>query len=141
MGDNRLSIGTHFRQGEREYVIKGTLPSGELQVRDLVTNVFSARTEEAILNELFYGDLEIIGEEGNLPFLKEKLKGSRASDLTVLNEETDEKRKREAYRRERYVRGVLDSDVTAFTQQSLAPVIEDVSQKIREPRPPSWRSV
>lgn len=47
-------------------------------------------------------------------------------------------RKREAYRREHYVREVTSRHLTAFTPQSLKPVIETVSTKIKDPKAPSW---
>lgn len=142
MPDNRLSVGTHFREHGQEYVIEGPLPSGELQVKNLVTQVYGARTRESILHGVFYENLEIVGENQNLPFLREKLQSSRASDLTILDsEENGEARKREAYRREHYVRAVIEAEVTAFTPQRLAPVIEEVGRKIHDPSTPSWRSV
>jgi putative transposase len=140
--DNRLSVGTHFRENGQEYVIEGPLPSGELQVKNIVTEVYGARTVESILHGVCYENLEIVGEDQNLPFLKEKLQSSQASDLTILDrEENGEARKREAYRREHYVRAVIDERLTSFTQRSLAPVIEAVGRKIRDPSMPSWRSV
>ena len=142
MADNRLRIGTHFIRQGREYVIEGTLPSGELQIRDLVTNEFSATPVSGILNDLFYGDLEIVGDAQNLPFLKEKLAASHASDLSMLDR--DDKgtvRKREAYRREHYVREIIRRGLTTFTPQSLSPIIEIIGQKINDPNPPSWSTV
>lgn len=139
MADNRLRIGTHFTWQGREYIIEGSLPSGELRVKDLLTNEYTAKTEVEIQHELFFSDLEIVGEDQNLPFLKEKLADSRASDLSILDK--DEKgmaRKREAYRREHYVREVTSRHLTAFTPQSLKPVIDAVSTKLKDPKAPSW---
>ena len=142
MADNRLRIGTHFTRQGREYVIEGSLPSGELRVKDLLTQEYTAKTAAEIVHELCFEDLEIVGEDQNLPFLKEKLADSRASDLSILDrDEKGEARKREAHRREHYVSEVTSRHLTAFTPQSLKPVIDAISAKIKDPKPPSWRTL
>lgn len=141
MPDNRFDAGTRYRRQGREYVIEGYLPDGSFQVKDLVTEEFTSKSEDELVDALFYKDLQVVGDGQNLPFLEGKLKKSRASDITLFEGEKEEPRKREAYRRERYVREVIRRCLTTFTPKSLNPIIEDVSKRINDPHPPYWTTL
>jgi putative transposase len=141
MPENRLSVGTHYRQRGRELTIDGYLPDGSLRVKDMVTNEFSSRSEGELLDALFDRELEIIGDNQNLPYLEKKLEKSRASDLTLLENEKDKARKQEAYRRKSYVQGVIGRNITTFTSRTLTPIIKAVSKTLNDLDPPHWRTL
>jgi hypothetical protein len=62
MKDYRLCIGMRFVQQGREYVIDGPLPDNQLKIKDTFTGVCAARETAGLLEALFAGHLELIGD-------------------------------------------------------------------------------
>ncbi len=141
MKDYRLRIGMRFVQQGREFVIEEPLPpqsplSGDqLKIKDTVTGMCSARTTADLLEALFAGRLELIGDGNESRALQEALTARRVSDLTLLDD--GDPLKAEALRRLHYVRAVFDERPRLRTREMLSPIIERVSREFDDPKPPS----
>lgn len=135
----RLSIGMHLLYGGREHVIEQRLPSGEIQLRDVATNEFRSHPESNLVENLFDGKIELVGESREHARLQLKQAQTRVADFTALAD--DDKRKIKTRRRLAYVKGVADAGLTVFTDEHLAPVIERVSREIPDPASPSCSTV
>jgi len=92
-----------------------------------------------LLEALFAGHLELIGDGDEGRVLREALAQRRISDLTVLND--GDPLKAEALRRFYYVRAVFDERLRARTQETLSPIIEQVGSQIKDENPPSWSTL
>jgi len=80
MKDYRLRIGMRFVQQGREFVIEGLLPNNQLKIKDTFTDVSSARTTADLLEDLFAGRLELIGEGKEGQVLRDALAQTRVSE-------------------------------------------------------------
>jgi putative transposase len=116
----------HFTAGGQEYEILKRLPSGEIQIKDIVTNECSAKPEEEIIVALFRGEVELLGDNRNQVALNELLKKTGVSDLTLLKD--DDPRREEMARRRDYVLEIDRQRLSKFTEESLKPIIEKVGQ-------------
>lgn len=130
MPNHTLSRGMHFTVGGREYEILRRLPSGGIQVKDIVTNVCSEKAEEEIRESLFLGEVELLGDNRNQVFLKELLKKTGISDLTILDD--GDPRRLEMERRHVYVLQVLKSGINSLTPETLQPIIDRVGSSLGE---------
>jgi len=124
MPNHILSRGMHFTAGGREYEILKRLPNGEIQIKDIVTNVCSAKPEEEIRGSLFLGEVELLGDHRNQVFLNRLLKKTCVSDLTLL--EDDDPRRLEMERRRAYVLEVMKLGSHSLTAETLQPIIDKV---------------
>jgi putative transposase len=139
MKDYRLRIGMRFVHQCREFVIEGPLPDNQLKIKDTVTGVCSARTRADLLEDLFAGRLELIGDGGEGRVLRDTLAQRRVSDLTLLND--GDPLKTEALRRLHYVQAVFDERPCVRTRETLSPIIERISGQIKDENPPSWTTL
>jgi putative transposase len=126
----RLEPGMHVMYCGREQVIEKWLPGDQLQLKDIATNQFSAYTVKKLLGDLFGKCLTMLGYAGEYKRLKERLKKTRVSDITAL--EDDDPRKKEAVWRQEYV---LDLDkvqrgLLKFTPEFLMPIILKVGLRL-----------
>jgi putative transposase len=135
MKDYRLRIGMRFVQEGREFIIKGPLPEDQLNIKDTLTGVCSARATADLLDALFAGSLELTGYGNEGQVLQEALARKRVSDLTLLDD--GDPLKAEALRRLHYVRAVFDERLRARTRETLAPIIGRVSRQLKDANPPS----
>src|SRR2546421_10046529 len=124
MPSHTLSRGMHFMAGGHEYEILKRLPTNEIQIKDIVTNACSAKLEEEIIEVLFGNEIELLGDDRNQVYLKELLKKTGVSDLTLLGE--DDPRRAEMERRRAYVLEVVARRLGKLTKESLNPIIEKV---------------
>lgn len=129
MEGGRLEPGMHVSCGGREQVIEKYLPDGQLQLKDIATNQFTAHYAEKLRSGLFAGDLIMLGYAGEYRRLKEHQKKTRVSDLTAL--EDDDPRKIEAHRREAYVLALdaVGRSLLKFTPEFLMPIINKVGSE------------
>jgi putative transposase len=116
----------HFKVGEREFEILKRLPSGEIQIMDIVTNVCSAKPEEEIIYALFGQEVELLGKNRNQVVLENLLKKTKVSDLTVLKD--DDPRRPAMERRRAYVIEAIARDLNKLTEETLLPVIDKISK-------------
>jgi putative transposase len=138
MPSTRLRKGLHFLLNGREYIIDQRLPNRDIRIRDIASDTCIAMTEEALTDAVFDGHLEFLIDDGNGTY--RGLKDSRLSteSLSLLDGNPRKKwLKEEAKRRYKYVREVLDRRLTKFTDGSLTPIINKISQEINDPSPPS----
>jgi len=73
------------------------------------------------------------GNEGKV--LRDALAQSRVSDLTLLDD--CDPLKVEALRRLHYVQAVFDERPRFRTQETLSPIIERISEQIKDENPPA----
>jgi hypothetical protein len=139
MKDYRLRIGMRFVQQGREFIIEGPLPDDQLKIKDTFTDVCSARTMADLLEDLFAGRLELIGAGNEGRVLRDALAQSRVSDLTLLND--SDALKVEALRRLHYVQAVFDERPRFRIQETLSPIIELISEQIKDENPPAWTTL
>ena len=139
MPDYRLRIGMLFVRRGREYRIEHRLGNGEIKVRDTATDASTAIPAAELIEELFAGQVELIGEGNCRETLKEKLGKTRVTDISQLAD--DDSVKVEIARRFQYVKEVVSAQPLPRTKKNLTRLIQRVSQSIGDPRPPSWVSV
>lgn len=139
MKDYRLRIGMRFIQQGHEFIIEGPLPDNQLKIKDTFTDVCSARTTADLLEDLFAGRLELIGAGNEGRVLRDALAQSRVSDLTLLDD--CDPLKVEALRRLQYVQAVFDERPSVRTQETLSPIIERISEQIKDESPPAWTTL
>jgi hypothetical protein len=125
-----------FVQQGHEFVIEGPLPNDQLKIKDTFTDVCSARTTADLLEDLFAGRLELIGEGKEGQVLLDALAQTRVSDVTLLDD--SDSLKVEALRRLHYVQAVFDERLRLWKQDTLLPIIERISKQIKDENPPSW---
>jgi putative transposase len=127
MPHHTLSKGMHFIAGGQEYEILKRLPSGEIQIKNIVNNECSAKPEDEIIRALFDNEIELLGDNRNQAYLKELLKKTGVSDLTLIGE--DDPRREEMERHRAYVLEVLAQRLGKLTEESLGPIIKKVAHK------------
>lgn len=130
MPNHRLARGMQLTIRGRDYTIEKRLPNNEVQIKDVVTNEYSAKSERLLVDLLFQGEAELLGDNRNQDFLKKRLEQTRVSDLTLFDE--DDPRRPAFERRRSYVRGVMAEKLTVFTEATLLPVIEKVGAALDE---------
>jgi hypothetical protein len=92
-----------------------------------------------LLEDLFAGRLELIGEGKEGQVLRDALAQTRVSDLTLLDD--SDPLKVEALRRLHYVQAVFDERPSARTRETLSPIIERISEQIKDENPPAWTTL
>ncbi len=129
----QLKKGLRLLLQGREYTIEQRLPTGELQLRNLLTNTCSNLKEVVLTQLLFQGELQFLGKEEET-VKQQNDKRYSSSDFTELPPELRE----EAKRRYSYVSRVLSSTSLKRTATTLEPIISLVSREIKDSKPPSW---
>jgi putative transposase len=138
MSDYRFRKGLHLHiRGQGEYVIEGRLPNGELQIKDVATNEYKSLDKDKLVDSLFNGDLEILGDEQNSTLATRKAARYLVSDLSLLDDDIRERTKR----RHTYVRTIQTRKLTKITKETLEPIIEKISKQVGDITPPSWLSL
>ncbi|HWS99368.1 MAG TPA: Mu transposase C-terminal domain-containing protein [Pyrinomonadaceae bacterium] len=127
MPRHTLSRGMHFIAGRREYEILKRLPTGEIQIKDSVTNKHTAKPEGEIIEALFSNEIELLGGNRNQVYLKELLKKTGISDLTLLEE--NDPRRAEVERRCAYVLEVMRESLSKLTKETLKPIIDKIGSE------------
>ena len=135
MRAQRLCKGMHIIYGGRESTIEQRLPSGELQLKDIITEEYRSISEKVLVDALFTGGAELIGEAREYEHLKEKQEHTYISDLSALDD--SDPRKVMAKRRLAYVIAITKADIAKFTKDSLSPIIDTVAKETGDPSPPS----
>lgn len=98
-----IMLGQRFRKGmylvinEREYTIEQRLPSKDFQLKDIITNECRSISEQTLIEELFNGRIELLGEQREYTRLQLKQAKSLVSDFSALEE--NDPRKIKALRR------------------------------------------
>lgn len=132
MPQYRYEAGMHFRYQSQEYVVEQKLPKGEIQIRELATDSLTVKTMSALVDDLYDGKIELLGDDQNYAFLKQKLAKSHASDFTQIDD--DDPRKIEAYRRIEYINEIGKRKIDRLTPKSLKPIIDSVHERLKDSR-------
>jgi putative transposase len=142
MAGQRFRKDMHILFRGREYVIDQSLPNRELRIKDMATNEYRPVPEIELVEALFDGELEFLGED---TFLQAQGQSARSyvQDLSILDEDDpkQKKRKEETRRKYRYVNEILTSSVSKLTKESLEPLINEVAFRIEDAEPPSWSTI
>lgn len=139
MPDYRLRVGMHFSRKGREYVIEGRLGDDKLKVRDVVTDSPAALTVADLIEELFTGSVELIGDENARRVLKELMDKARVTDISQLGDR--DPIKEEIVRRSHYIKELVKAQPLPRSRLNMTLLIQRVSQIIGDPHPPSWVTV
>lgn len=134
MSAYRLHRGLHVRlQGQGECVIEKRLPNGSLQLKNVATNQYTSVTEEKLIDALFSGALDLLGESNGSSLSESRTTRNLASELSLLSEPIKE----EVKRRFAYVNAVKLAAVECLTTETLSPIVKKVSCARNDQRPPS----
>ncbi len=127
---NRVTFkqGLHFWLQHREYIIQEKRADGNLRIADVITNEISLLSEMQLMQFFLLGELEF---DTNSSITK--LKTYQGADFSQIPEHL----KIEAQRKENYIKEVLKQKIYTYTKSSLTPIIQQVSQKIGDDKPPS----
>ena len=129
----QLKKGLHLLLQGQEYTIEQRLPTGEVQLRNVLSNTKSSLKEVVLTQLLFQGELQFLGgDERRAKQLDSK--GYSSADFTELPSAL----RKEAKRRYSYVSRVLESTLNKRTAATLEPIISLVSREIEDSQPPSW---
>ena len=124
----RFRAGLHFWLKNREYEIQSRQPSGNLQILEIETGQTSVLSEKEFVQFLFDNNLEL-----EPPAQQTKLSPYQQGDFSQFPDSL----KAEAKRRESYVKAVLEHQITIYTTESLTPLIEQISQTLKDEKLPS----
>ena len=132
---NRIQLkkGLRLLLHGREYTIEQRLPTGEIQLKDILTNTRSNLKEVVLTQLLFQGELKFL-EEDCSGIKQRKASNYVGKDFTELPSALRE----EAKRKYSYVRRVLELSPHKQTATTLEPIISQVSKEISDRQPPSW---
>jgi putative transposase len=136
---HKLSKNMHLLLRGREYVVQKRLPSGEIQIRDIVTEEYQAMPEQDIVQAIFHNDGELLGHDRNQEFLNKRLEKTGVSDLGCLDE--NDPRRNELTRRIAYVEAAVAARLNVRTRETLQPIIDAVAAKINDPEKPSFQTL
>lgn len=139
MKDNRLRAGMRLLRNNQEFIIEKPLNEDEIQIRNVKTNEFFPIKKKLIVDEIFEGLVEIIGDFGQAYELEKKVKKLKISDITVLDESSPWRI--ETCRRYEYVQRFDRTQPRKITKESLLPVILKVSAELDDLKPPSWQTL
>jgi putative transposase len=132
---NRVQLrrGLHLLLHGQEYSVEERLPTGEVLLNNLLTNVRSNLKETVLTQLLFEGKLQFL-DSGRSEAKHISKKRFSHRDFTQLPERLRE----EAKRKHSYVTKVLELTPDKQTAKTLKPVIAEVSNEIEDSKPPSW---
>lgn len=114
----------HILYGGHEQVIEQRLPNGDLQFKNLATNQFTALPEQQLIDALFDGNIELLGDAREYTCVQLRQAKTLVSDLTALAD--DDQRKKEARRRFAYITAMKARSRVKFTGEFLKPIIDEV---------------
>jgi putative transposase len=130
----------HVEFQGREYVIEQRLPSGDIQIRDVALNESEPIAQVKLLDALFDGQLEFLGDGGGISSIQRKMVKSFVDDITML--ESADPRKIEFRRRLSYVKQIQAANLIEFNAVTLEPIIARVHDEIKDHKSkPCWRTV
>jgi putative transposase len=121
----------------QEYSLEQRLPDGNLQMKHTASETLIAKPESELVTALFGGDVQLLGQNGEVDYLQTQLMQSVVSDFEAL--EPTDLRKIEALRRIKYVKEVKRQGITEFGKnaEALEPLIRDIARAINDPEPPA----
>lgn len=137
MKQRRFAKGQRVVMGEREYVIEQSIPSGELQLRDVAINTYITKPENELVDLLFKGHLRLLNGESGETYAKKKMGALIEADLTEL----PDKLRIEARKKHNYVTGLVNMGVDRKTKKVFEPLIAAIAKSLGDENPPSYWQV
>jgi putative transposase len=130
----------HIELRGREYVVNERLPNGDIRLTDLALNESETASQDALLDALFDGGMEFLGDGRQNSLVSRKMAESFIDDLMMLKD--NDPRKKEFKRRHTYVKAIQEANLTKFRAATLEPIIRRVHEEIKDPkRLPNWKTV
>ncbi len=135
----QFRIGMHIELRDREYRVEERLPNGDLRIRDIAFDESQAVREFELVEALFAGELEFLGDS-NITHVQRKLVKSFVDDFNRLRD--NEPRKVEALRRLAYLEAIEEAGLSSFSKEVVTPLIEKVYREIQDRKKrPYWTTV
>lgn len=139
MPDYRLRVGMRLSRKGREYVVECRLDEDKIKLRDVITDVSVATSVVELIEELYAGSMELIGDENSRGALIERMERARVIDISQLSDR--DAVKEEIIRRSHYVKELVKVQPLPRSHTNVTLLIQRVSQNIGDPTPPSWTTV
>ncbi len=127
----QFRINQRILLGEREFMITGRLPNGDIQLRDLLTSDLFAKPLSFLIEQLLAGNLTIKDDVD--PRLEKRKTAMLNVDFTQLSDDLRTKTRRKMA----YVNEIMRLKPGTLTKKDLAPTIAAVSKEIGDKKPPS----
>jgi putative transposase len=139
MSNFRLRRDMHIELRGREFIINERLPNGDIRLTDVALNESEAVSQDALLDALFDGQMEFLGDGRQNSLVGRKMAESFIEDIVMLKDA--DPRKKEFKRRHAYVKAIQEAKLTKFRAATLEPIIRRVHEEIKDPkRLPNWRT-
>jgi putative transposase len=130
----------HLEFRGREYVIEQRLPNGDIRIKDIAFNESMPIAQTELLDALFDGQLEFLGDGREISSIQRKMVKSFVEDITML--ESIDPRKIEFRRRLAYIKEIHAANLTEFNAATLDPIITRVHDEIKDHKSkPCWKTV
>lgn len=139
MSDNRLSRGMKILWNNLEFQIEERLSNGQLRLLNRQNNERRIIEEIILIEAQSNGDLKLLGHKNETKNLEEKIEKTHVCDFTGLD--NDDPRKVKAIRKHKYLKHLLSTKHSGFSDEEISKAIETVSEKIGDSGPPSIRTV
>lgn len=123
----RFKVGIHLWLHNREYIIQDRI-GNKFKLLEESTEQINWLSEKELVQYFFTGQLNFQKMADT-----ETVNHYQAVDFSEIPESL----KAEAQRKEKYVLAVLEQKLSTYTSSSLAPIIQQVAQKIEDKHPPS----
>lgn len=132
--------GMHVEFRGREYVIEQRLPNGDIKLKDIVFDESESKAQGELLDALFDGQLEFLGDSRETSAIQRKRVKSFVDDIAML--ESADPRKIEFKRRLAYIKRIQAAKLTVFNAATLDPIIGQVHGEIKDIKSrPCWKTV
>jgi putative transposase len=118
-----LFEGMYLRLRNREFIINQRLPSGDLQIKDTITEEFTALCESDLLAAFAQGELVFLGDKASTAAAR-RMEETFVSDITAL--ESSNKSAAEMHRRHKYIQALVA--LTPTDRQNNRPVPPSVNE-------------
>jgi putative transposase len=136
----RFRKGMHVELRGREYVIEQRLPNGYIKLRDIVFDESELKAQGELLDALFDGQLEFLGDSHATSAIQRKRVMSFVDDIAML--ESTDPRRIEFKRRLAYIKQIQAANLKVFNAATLEPIIEQVHREINDIKSkPCWKTV
>ncbi|HEV2881375.1 MAG TPA: transposase family protein [Pyrinomonadaceae bacterium] len=140
MFNYRLRRDMHIKFRGREYVIEQRLSNGDIRISDIALNESKAIPQIELLDALFDGSLEFLGDGRKTSLSQRKIITSFVDDITMLD--STDSRKAEFKRRLSYIKQIQANNLTKFNAATLEPIIKRVHDEIKDTKgKPYWKTV
>lgn len=125
MINGRLIKGEKFIMNGREYEVARTLPNGDIQLHDMVSNDYFAKPRMELIDALFEGNLNLV-VEGNGKYVRRKAADMLSVEFAHLPEDD----KKTAKRKYAYVMAYDNVKLNRKTEKCIQPLLDAIRKEI-----------